>query len=45
MPTVEVKEAEKNWLMTLRKDTPDKDRRKESVASVMERIHANYKGE
>ncbi len=45
MPTVEVNEAEKTWLMGLRKETPDKDRRKESVASVMKRIHTNYKGD
>lgn len=43
MPTVEVKEAEKEWLMGLRRPTPGKDRVQESVATVMARIHANYK--
>jgi hypothetical protein len=42
MPTVEVNDAEKKWLMDLRRETPGKDRVRESVASVMKRIHANY---
>lgn len=42
MPTVEVSESEKNWLMSLRKETPDKDRRTESVATVMKRIRKFY---
>lgn len=42
MPTVEVNEAEKTWLMSLRRETPGKDRVRESVATVMKRIHSFF---
>ena len=43
MPTVVVKPSEKEWLKSLRRPTPGKYWAFESVATVMERIHANYK--
>ena len=44
MPSVEINEAEKGWLMSLRRETPGADRVRESVAKVMKRIHEKLKG-
>jgi hypothetical protein len=38
MPTVEVYEADKKRINSIRRDTPDSDRRKESYASAIKRL-------
>jgi hypothetical protein len=45
MPTIEIKEASKEILNKMRKDTPGADRTKESYATVVDRILTTKKVE
>ena len=42
MPTIEVRQEEKDWLKGLRRPTIGADRTHESIASVVKRLHDEY---
>jgi hypothetical protein len=45
MPTIEVTPEEKSWVMSRRKETPDRERKYESAASVVKRIRTYIEAE
>jgi hypothetical protein len=45
MPTIEVAGEDKAWVMTRRRETPDRERKFESAATVFKRMRAFIEAE